>query len=118
MEETPITGLEELEAHVERLVEAPEILLNAKLFDEVELQLTGKPCDVEDQVNVWYLTALRYQYPAVDTTIASKANAGSPHLRSRSYSSSESLHETLEASMYGIWTIFLDVSGRFSKKFS
>jgi hypothetical protein len=42
MEEIPITGLEELERHVQHLVEAPETPLDAKLFDEVELQLTGK----------------------------------------------------------------------------
>lgn len=41
MEEIPVTGLEELEKHLEVLVEAPETPLNAKLFDEVELQLTG-----------------------------------------------------------------------------
>ncbi len=41
MEEIPITGLEELERHLQQLVEAPETPLDAKLFDEVELQLTG-----------------------------------------------------------------------------
>ncbi|KAE8443553.1 hypothetical protein EG329_001715 [Mollisiaceae sp. DMI_Dod_QoI] len=40
MEEIPVTGLEELETHLEVLVEAPDTPLNAKLFDEVELQLT------------------------------------------------------------------------------
>ena len=42
MEEIPITGLEELESHLQQLVDAPDTLLNANLFDEVELQLTGK----------------------------------------------------------------------------
>jgi hypothetical protein len=42
MEEVPITGLEELERHIQQLVEAPEIPLDAKLLDEVELQLTGE----------------------------------------------------------------------------
>ena len=42
MEEIPVTGLEELESHLQQLVEAPDTPLNAKLFDEVELQLTGK----------------------------------------------------------------------------
>ena len=41
MDEIPITGLEELERHVQHLVEDPETHLNADLFDEVELQLTG-----------------------------------------------------------------------------
>jgi hypothetical protein len=42
MEEIQVHGLEELERHVQHLVEAPETLLDAKLFDEVELQLNGK----------------------------------------------------------------------------
>jgi hypothetical protein len=42
MKEIPITGLEELESHVQHLLEAPETPLDAKLFDEVELQLTGE----------------------------------------------------------------------------
>ena len=42
MEEIPVHGLEELERHVQQLVEAPKTPLNAKLFDEVELQLNGK----------------------------------------------------------------------------
>ena len=42
MEEIPIHGLEELERHVQQLIEAPETPLDANLFDEVELQLNGK----------------------------------------------------------------------------
>jgi hypothetical protein len=42
MDQILVTGLEELERHLQQLVEAPETLLDAKLFDEVELQLTGK----------------------------------------------------------------------------
>jgi hypothetical protein len=42
MDQIPITGLEELERHLQQLVEAPDTPLDAKLFDEVELQLTGK----------------------------------------------------------------------------
>ena len=41
MAEIPITGLEELEDHLQELLRAPETPLNAVLFDEVELQLTG-----------------------------------------------------------------------------
>lgn len=36
-----IAGLEDLEAHLEQLVHDPQTPLNAKLFDDVELQLTG-----------------------------------------------------------------------------
>jgi len=42
MEALPITGLGELEVHLGQLALDSEIPLNAKLFDEVELQLTGK----------------------------------------------------------------------------
>jgi hypothetical protein len=41
METTPITGVEELDDHLDQLVEDPSTPLNEKLFDEVELQLTG-----------------------------------------------------------------------------
>ncbi len=41
MDDVPITGLEELESHLQRLLEAPDTLLDPKLFDEVELQLNG-----------------------------------------------------------------------------
>ncbi|OIW32279.1 hypothetical protein CONLIGDRAFT_264658 [Coniochaeta ligniaria NRRL 30616] len=40
METVPVTGLEELDKHLDELVEDPTIDLNAKLFDHVELQLT------------------------------------------------------------------------------
>ncbi|KAG9233691.1 hypothetical protein BJ875DRAFT_505237 [Amylocarpus encephaloides] len=38
--DVPVTGLEELEDHLQQVVAAPDTELNAKLFDEVELQLT------------------------------------------------------------------------------
>lgn len=41
METIPITRLEELDKHLDELVADPNIDLNAKLFDHVELQLTG-----------------------------------------------------------------------------
>lgn len=41
MEVIPITGLEELERHLQKLQDDPDTPLDAKLFDEVELQLTG-----------------------------------------------------------------------------
>jgi hypothetical protein len=42
MEDIPITGLEELQKHLEQLLEDPGTPVDAKLFDEIELQLTGK----------------------------------------------------------------------------
>lgn len=38
----PIVGLDELEKHVNALNDDPETPLNAKLFDDVELQLNGE----------------------------------------------------------------------------
>jgi hypothetical protein len=40
-DEIPISGLDELEVHLQQLVEDPDTPLEAKLFDDVELQLTG-----------------------------------------------------------------------------
>lgn len=37
----PVTGLEELESHLEQIVDDSETPLNVKLFDEVEVQLNG-----------------------------------------------------------------------------
>ena len=42
MDEIPVHGLDELEVHLQKLLEAPEIQLNEKLIDEVDLQLTGQ----------------------------------------------------------------------------
>lgn len=42
MDSLPITGLEELQNHLQRILEDAETPLEAKLFDEVELQLNGK----------------------------------------------------------------------------
>ena len=41
MESTPLTGLDDLDRHLDDLVNDPTLLLNPKLFDDVELQLTG-----------------------------------------------------------------------------
>ncbi|KAK0715968.1 hypothetical protein B0H67DRAFT_610632 [Lasiosphaeris hirsuta] len=41
MDTIPITGLDELDAHLDELVQDAATPLNVKLFDEVELQLTG-----------------------------------------------------------------------------
>lgn len=39
-----MSGLSELQAHIDVLAEAPDTPVNAKLFDDVELQLTGRFC--------------------------------------------------------------------------
>jgi hypothetical protein len=41
MDGVPVSGLVELENHMQQLIEAPDTQVNAKLFDDVELQLTG-----------------------------------------------------------------------------
>lgn len=40
-ETTPISGLDELDRHLDDLIQDPALTLNPKLFDDVELQLTG-----------------------------------------------------------------------------
>lgn len=41
IDDTPIFKLEELEAHLQDLVKSPDTPIDTKLFDAVELQLTG-----------------------------------------------------------------------------
>ncbi len=41
LDEAPISGLDDLEGHLQRLIDFPDTSLNAKLLDDVELQLTG-----------------------------------------------------------------------------
>jgi hypothetical protein len=41
METTPVTGLDELDKHLDDLIQDPSLTLNPKLFDDIELQLTG-----------------------------------------------------------------------------
>lgn len=54
MEESiPITGLEKLEKHLQELVGVPETPLDAKLFDEVELQLTGESDHSCHPLSIW-----------------------------------------------------------------
>jgi hypothetical protein len=37
----PVSGVDELEKHLDQLIDDPNLPLDSKLFDEVELQLTG-----------------------------------------------------------------------------
>jgi hypothetical protein len=43
MDSVRISGLPELQAHMQELTNDPSSAFNPKLFDDVELQLTGKP---------------------------------------------------------------------------
>ncbi|KAG7288303.1 hypothetical protein NEMBOFW57_007834 [Staphylotrichum longicolle] len=40
MENAPVTGLDELDKHLDDLLQDPDLAVNPKLFDDVELQLT------------------------------------------------------------------------------
>ena len=42
MDHIPISGIEELQTHLQQIIQHPQTTLNAKLFDEVELQLNGE----------------------------------------------------------------------------
>jgi len=41
MDHVPVSGIDELETHLQQIISDPQTPLNAKLFDEVELQLNG-----------------------------------------------------------------------------
>jgi hypothetical protein len=46
MAKVSVSGLEDLEKHLQQLIQDPATKLDGKLFDDVELQLTGR-CFVE-----------------------------------------------------------------------
>jgi hypothetical protein len=68
MEEIPVTGLEELECHLQQLVDAPDTPLNAKLFDEVELQLTGK-------LRLWLIVSVLWEETVGLSQVAEAASS-------------------------------------------
>lgn len=41
MDTTPVTGVDELDLHLDQLLQDSTLALNAKLFDHVQLQLRG-----------------------------------------------------------------------------
>ncbi|KAK3361224.1 hypothetical protein B0T24DRAFT_562819 [Lasiosphaeria ovina] len=73
MDTTPISGLDELEKHVDDLVQDPSIPLNAKLFDDVELQLTESNTPAVIVRFLPKLTAILKQYTEDPTVLASLA---------------------------------------------
>jgi hypothetical protein len=42
MEQVKVSGLRELENHLQKIIAFPDTALDAKLFDDVELQLNGR----------------------------------------------------------------------------
>ena len=49
MDSVPISGLEELQAHLQQLVDDPAVPFNLKAMDDVEFQLTGRPRSLKMQ---------------------------------------------------------------------
>jgi hypothetical protein len=43
MDAIPLTGVDELDLHLDQLLQDSSLVLNAKLFDHVHLQLRGNP---------------------------------------------------------------------------
>jgi hypothetical protein len=62
MDSIPVSGLVELEEHMEKLAEAPDTSVNAKLFDDVELQLTGRFVHSSTTTNKRTTTDKRHGY--------------------------------------------------------
>lgn len=58
MENAPVTGLDELDKHLDDLLQDPDLAVNPKLFDDVELQLTGKYTKVKSREITTTLTRL------------------------------------------------------------
>jgi len=79
MENTPITGLEDLEKHLQQVLDAPETPLKAKLFDEVELQLNGIVLCSRQHLQL--LTDSREQHTPAHPTAATKPHPNPIYLR-------------------------------------
>ncbi|KAK4034778.1 hypothetical protein C8A01DRAFT_18476 [Parachaetomium inaequale] len=71
METTPITGLDELDKHLDDLLQDASLALNPKLFDDVELQLTETNIPPLIPRFLPRLTALLKQYPQDPAVIVS-----------------------------------------------
>ncbi|KAK1832622.1 hypothetical protein QBC39DRAFT_68870 [Podospora conica] len=70
MEDIPVTGLDELDKHLDDLVRDPTIPLNAKVIDEVELQLTESNTPPLVTRFLPRLTTILKQYPSDPTLLA------------------------------------------------
>lgn len=91
MDDVPVTGAEELERHLQHVVDAPETPLDAKLFDEVELQLTGTLSPFLSMLPL--LTLDRKQYPSTDPETAAEPHTDPPDLQPRSHDPRLPLHQ-------------------------
>ncbi|KAJ9142959.1 hypothetical protein NKR23_g6854 [Pleurostoma richardsiae] len=71
MDTVPITGVDELDQHLDELTQDPTLPLNAKLFDDVELQLTESNIPALIPRLLPKLTTLLKQYPSDPAALAS-----------------------------------------------
>jgi hypothetical protein len=57
----PVSGVDELEKHLDQLMSDPTLPLENKLFDDVELQITGKQNILVVKNNIPLLTSLSFK---------------------------------------------------------
>ncbi|KAK3688641.1 hypothetical protein B0T22DRAFT_160263 [Podospora appendiculata] len=100
MDTLPITGLDELNKHLDDLVDDPSIPLNAKLFDDVELQLTGSNIPPLIGRLLPKLTTILKQYtqdPAILASLAIKLLGPVSFTQILTLASEESLVQALDS---------------------
>ncbi|KAM7184855.1 hypothetical protein V8F33_012760 [Rhypophila sp. PSN 637] len=100
MDTTPITGLAELDNHLDDLVRDPEMPLNPKLFDDVELQLTDANIPALIGRLLPKLTGILKQYtqdPAVIVSLTIKLLRPISFSQVLSLASEESLIQALDS---------------------
>ncbi|TAQ85345.1 hypothetical protein B7494_g6334 [Chlorociboria aeruginascens] len=100
MDEVRITGLEELEGHLQQLLRSPETPLNAELFDEVELQLNeyNIPSLIPRLLpNLTQILAAYQQDPAILVSISIKLLQPIPFTQILSLASEDSLIQALRS---------------------
>ncbi|KAK3943211.1 hypothetical protein QBC46DRAFT_43188 [Diplogelasinospora grovesii] len=97
----PVVGLDELDKHLDDLVSDPNLPLNAKLFDDVELQLTDSNIPPLIPRFLPKLTAILQQYtqgdPAVLASLTTKLLKPVSFTQVLSLASEESLIEALNS---------------------
>jgi len=85
MDSVPVRGLDEFDRHLDDLIQDPTLELNAKLFDDIELQLTGRRSSVHLNrlVIVTDIVLHRGQHPSVDPSVPSASYHNPQDLHSR-----------------------------------
>jgi hypothetical protein len=100
----PITGLEELDKHLDELVDNPSIELNAKLLDHVELQLTGTAsalpaelCLGKRRRTTGLTMSCRREYPPADPAVPPEAHHDPQAISARSRSPCQPVYQASTA---------------------